>query len=64
MSTIEIITTTLNTPVQKAFERKTQDEMHKFEVGWAMTGLYSLLKGACLGVVMEITYEQSWRAYS
>ena len=61
VSTIEIITTTLHTPIYEQFERKTQDKDHGLEVEWTMNGLYSLQQRACLAVVVQgITYEQSW----
>jgi len=57
ISTIEI-TTTINTPVQKEFERKTQDENHGSEVEWTIIGLYSLRQRTRVGI-LGITYEQS-----
>ena len=59
MSTIEIIITTLDTPVQEEFERKTQDENYSLGVEWTMIGLYALKQRACV-VALGITYEQSW----
>jgi len=48
VSTIEIIRTTFDTPVQEEFERETQDNDHSLEVEWTTIGLYSLQQRTCL----------------
>jgi len=59
VSTIETITTTLDTPEHEGLERKTQGENHGYGVESTMIGLYSLRQRAPI-VVLGITYEHSW----